>query len=278
MDLRPLLGVVVALSVLGAIFGVLQRFWPAVRGLRRTRAALRTDLVYWVLTPLLTRPLARAAVVVAVVPALWLLGRPFDRGQLLHGSGPAAALPGWLQAILIVVLGDFVGYWMHRAFHRGRLWPFHAVHHGARELTWTAAVRVHPVNEVLSRMVQAVPFVVLGFSPLVVGAYLPFLTFYAILLHANLHWDFGPLRYVIASPTFHRWHHADEAAARDRNFAGLLPLWDWLFGTFYLPRGVQPQRFGAQGGNVPDGWLAQQLYPFRARRAGAVLNASSSPG
>ena len=278
MDLRPLLGVVIALGVLGAVFGVLQRFWPAVPGLHRTRAALTTDLVYWLLTPLLTRPLGRIAVIVAVAPALWLLGRSLERDQLLHGFGPAAALPGWLQAILIVVLGDFVGYWMHRAFHRGRLWPFHAVHHAARELTWTAAVRVHPLNEALSRMVQAVPFVALGFSPLVVGAYLPFLTFFAILLHANVRWDFGPLRHVVASPTFHRWHHADEGLARDRNFAGLLPLWDWLFGTLYLPRGVQPQRFGAQGEDVPDGWLAQQLFPFRARSPGVTVSASSSPG
>ena len=114
-------------------------------------------------------------------------------------------------------------------------------------------------------MAQAIPFVALGFSPLVVAGYLPFLTFYAIVQHANLRWDFGPLRHVFASPTFHRWHHADEPAARDKNFAGLLPLWDWLFGTLYLPRGEHPQRFGIQGETVPPGWIAQMTYPFRQK-------------
>ena len=140
-----------------------------------------------------------------------------------------------------------------------------------------SAVRVHPLNEALTRTAQALPFVLLGFSPAVLAAYAPLLTFHAILLHANLRWDFGPLRYVISSPAFHRWHHADEAQARDRNFAGLLPLWDWLFGTLYLPRGAHPQSFGIQGGSIPAGWFAQLVHPFRAVRAPAPVSAWTSP-
>jgi sterol desaturase/sphingolipid hydroxylase (fatty acid hydroxylase superfamily) len=265
--MRELIGVGIALTLLGAIIGTLQWLWPAVPNLRRTWRELSTDFTYWLLSPLLMKPLARVAVVLALVPLFLLLGRPLTSASVLHGYGPVAAWPGWLQAITVVVLGDFIGYWVHRAFHRGRLWKFHAIHHGSRELTWMSAVRLHPVNDVLTRMAQAVPFVALGFSPLVIAAYLPFLTFYAILLHANLRWDFGPLRMVLASPAFHRWHHADETAARDKNFAGLLPVWDWLFGTLYLPRGVHPQVFGAQGEAVPAGWLAQMAYPFRTRKA-----------
>lgn len=272
--LRQIVGIGVALCVLGAILGTLQWLWPAQPGLRRSWGELRTDLMYWLLTPFVNRPLTQVAVITALVPAMWLLGRPLDRATLLHGYGPLAMLPGWLQAIMVVVIGDFIGYWLHRAFHLGRLWPIHAVHHGARELTWMAAVRVHPLNDALTRMAQAVPFVALGFSPLVIAAYLPFLTFYAIFLHANLRWDFGPLRYVLASPTFHRWHHVDDPAARDKNFAGLLPLWDVMFGTVHLPRGERPQSFGAQGEAVPAGWLAQMAYPLRRRTAvsaGSIL-------
>jgi sterol desaturase/sphingolipid hydroxylase (fatty acid hydroxylase superfamily) len=75
-------------------------------------------VVCWLLTPLVTKPLARVAVLIALMPALWLLGRSLDRDQPLHGFGPASALPGWLQAVIVVVMGDFIGYWMHRAFHR----------------------------------------------------------------------------------------------------------------------------------------------------------------
>lgn len=272
--IRNLIGIAVVLVAFGIVFTVLQSLWPAQRELRRTPREVATDFLYWLSTPLLSRPIARAAVVIALVPVLALLGRPLDRTALEHGYGLAAQLPASLQALLVVVLGDFFGYWTHRAFHRGRLWPFHAVHHGARELTWLAALRVHPVNDVIMRVVQAVPFIAAGFSPLVLGAYLPFLTFWAILLHANLRWDFGPLRCLFASPAFHRWHHADTPAARDRNFAGLFPLWDWLFGTLYLPRGEWPQTFGAHGETVPAGWFAQLLHPFRGRAAREAAAAS----
>lgn len=259
--LRQIIGIGAVLVVLGLILGTLQLLWPAVR-VRRTWRELATDTVYWLFTPLVTKPLARVAVVVGLVPVLWLLGRSLDPAQLRHGYGPVAQLPGWAQFGIVVVMGDFIGYWLHRALHRGTLWRFHAIHHSARELTWMSALRVHPVNDVITRTVQAIPFVVLGFSPLLIGAYVPFLTFYAIMLHANLRWDFGPLRLVLASPAFHRWHHADAESAQDRNFAGLLPLWDWLFGTLYLPRD-RPRSFGVRGDAMPAGFLAQLAYPFR---------------
>ena len=56
------------------------------------------------------------------------------------------------------------------------------------------------------------------------------LSFYAIFVHANVPWSFGPLRYVIATPAFHRWHHAAEEQGLNHNFAGLFPLFDLLFG------------------------------------------------
>jgi sterol desaturase/sphingolipid hydroxylase (fatty acid hydroxylase superfamily) len=88
------------------------------------------------------------------------------------------------------------------------------------------------------------------------------LTLMAILVHANLDWDWGPLRAVVVSPRFHRWHHTDEANARDNNFAGLLPLWDILFGTYYMPRDRAPQQFGTAT-PVPAGLIGQLIFPFR---------------
>ena len=87
-------------------------------------------------------------------------------------------------------------------------------------------------------------------------------------MHANVAWDFGPLRYVIASPRFHRWHHADDAQGRDHNFAGLLPLWDFLFGTLYLPRERSAEVFGTGADPVPPNLLGQLLYPFRTPNGG----------
>jgi sterol desaturase/sphingolipid hydroxylase (fatty acid hydroxylase superfamily) len=120
------------------------------------------------------------------------------------------------------------------------------------------------VNDVVMKLAQVVPFVLLGFNGAVVAAYAPFLTLHALLLHANVAWTFGPLRYVVSSPAFHRWHHTTEAEGLDRNFAGLFPFIDLAFGTFFMPKDRQPQRFGIVEDDVPEGLFRQLAYPFRS--------------
>lgn len=201
---------------------------------------------------------------------LLLLGWPIDKASIEAGHGPVGAQPRWLQALEMVVLFDLIGYWTHRLFHTGRLWPFHAIHHSSVDLDWLSAVRIHPMNDLLNRIPAAVAMILIGFSPGVLAGVLPFFGLHAILMHANVDWDFGPLRWVIASPRFHRWHHTSEAEGRDRNFAGLLPVWDLLFGTWYMPR-HGPERFGVEE-PVPGTLWGQLIWPFRRRR-----NAGSGP-
>ena len=253
---------VIGFFVLLMVFQILQLFRPRERRLPLLRRGFWTDLVYWAFTPLVTRAITRVLVIVAVVPVAWLIYGKVDKELLLQGFGPASQLPMWQQALLILVLGDFMGYWMHRAFHRGRLWRFHAVHHSSVDLDWLSAVRLHPVNDALMRIAGTLPVLALGFAPVAVAGIAPALTLLAILVHANLDWDWGPLRALLVSPRFHRWHHTDEETARDRNFAGLLPLWDILFGTCYMPRDRTPQQFGTTT-PVPAGLVGQMLFPFR---------------
>jgi sterol desaturase/sphingolipid hydroxylase (fatty acid hydroxylase superfamily) len=259
----------VALVALAVLFGILERAWPSVRGQRWWRPDTRTDLAYWFFTPLVTRAISRAAVIVAVVALAAAAGVPLDRASVQafaqRTRTGAAALPVWLQVALVLVLGDLIGYGSHRLFHSRRLWPFHAVHHSSTQVDWLSSVRLHPVNDVVSKLLQAIPFVALGFHPGVIAAYVPFLTFHAILLHANVPWTFGPFRYLISSPAFHRWHHTTQAEGLDKNFAGLFPWLDLLFGTFYMPKGRLPEHFGILGGSVPQGLFAQLAYPFRTR-------------
>jgi sterol desaturase/sphingolipid hydroxylase (fatty acid hydroxylase superfamily) len=87
-------------------------------------------------------------------------------------------------------------------------------------------------------------------------------------VHANVRWDFGPLRYVIATPAFHRWHHSTEADALNKNFSGLFPVTDWLFGTLYMPKGVQPTRFGVNDLAVPKGFFGQLAFPLQRKGVG----------
>lgn len=111
---------------------------------------------------------------------------------------------------------------------------------------------------------QTLPLLLLGFSPLVIAGFVPFIVIYVVFLHANIGWTFGPFRHVLASPTFHRWHHTSEQEGIDRNYATLFPIWDVLFGTYYVPR-RQPARYGVKDDSVPETFWGQMLYPFVTR-------------
>ena len=245
---RPL----IAFLVVAALLCGLEALWPERRQ-PRLRAGGINDLVYLVVDVGVRRIAGGVVVLVAIALLLAKVSRP----------SIASAQPLGLQAIEVIVGGDIIGYWLHRAFHTFRwLWPFHAVHHSSKVLDWVAAARQHPVDNAVHKVLVVLPFFLLGFSPGVVAGYAPFLTLYPIMLHANVSWGFGPLRWIIASPAFHRWHHAAEAAALDRNFAGLLPCLDLLFGTAYFPA-RPPREFGLYDADEPRGILRQLAYPFR---------------
>lgn len=248
--------------VLGLAFFLVEKLFPAVRNKPLWRKDSGTDLIYWFFTPIVTKTITRAVTFVALVVAALLLGRSLDT-SLTHGFGPLAAQPPGLIALEMLLAGDLVAYWVHRFFHRGRLWRFHAIHHSSTQLDWLSSLRLHPVNDMLTRSLQAVFLLALGFPLVGLALYVPFLSLFAVLLHANVSWSFGPLRYLIASPAFHRWHHTAEDEGLDKNFAGLFPVYDLIFGTFHMPVGRMPQHFGIKGQQVPDGFLAQMLWPFK---------------
>jgi sterol desaturase/sphingolipid hydroxylase (fatty acid hydroxylase superfamily) len=255
-------GILIAFVALSLAFGLVEIFRSRTRRQPIFRRGYLTDVLYWLFTPVVTRSVVTIAVAVAAAPVAFLIYGRVDRETVLAGYGPLSRLPLWQQAILILLIADFVGYWMHRLFHGGRLWRFHAVHHSSTELDWLSSVRVHPLNDVLMRISSTLPLLALGFKVAAVASVLPLLTLFAIMLHANLDWDFGLFRFLIASPCFHRWHHTDEQQARDKNFAGLFPMYDLIFGTFYLPRNRVPERFGTST-PVPVGLLGQLAFPFR---------------
>jgi sterol desaturase/sphingolipid hydroxylase (fatty acid hydroxylase superfamily) len=201
-------------------------------------------------------------------------------GALYAGVGPAAALiaatpagaltlagwigraPLWAQLIGLLAATDFAQYWLHRAFHGRWLWPYHAVHHSAPDVNWTTTFRTHPVNYLVQNAALGVAARLAGFSESALLVAAPIFFFSGAWTHANLNWTFGPLKYAIASPVFHRWHHSAEAGPRERNFAPMFPAWDLMFGTFYMPAGARPERFGADG--VPGDMLGQLIHPWRA--------------
>ncbi len=265
--LQQLIVLAVALAVLAAAFFVVERMWPAVPDLPRYRTGRLTDISYYFFNATFTKFATAIIVGGTILLGARAIGQSLSADELqalTQRDTAVSALPAPVQFALLLVLADFIGYWSHRLFHFDpRLWRIHAVHHSSRQVDWLAAVRVHPFNDVITNAIQAVPLLLIGFDFAAFGGYVALLTLFAIFLHSNVPWSYGPLRYAVASPVFHRWHHTTEKEGIDKNFAGFLPLWDLAFGTFYMPKGRQPMEFGVLGQPVPDGFWRQLLYPLR---------------
>jgi len=263
-SLQPtLLTVAASFVILAAILWPLEKLFPARGAQRLIRTGFRTDLLFWVFSPLVTKAFTYAVVAGVVGLLLPLTGRA-EQLSVFDGWGPVGGQPRWLQGVEVVVLGDFIFYWTHRLFHTSRLWPVHAVHHSAESMDWLSSARFHPINDVLTRVCQVVPLTLLGFAPAAVVGAVPVAMLFIIVNHANVGWTWGPLRYVFVSPVYHHWHHSSEDEALDKNFAGVLVLWDWLFGTMYMPRNRRAAAFGVKGGGVPAGFFGQLAHPFLA--------------
>lgn len=261
-------GLVVGLLALGAVFYGIERVWPAIPRRPRAPNALTTDILWWFVTPFMSRIAMAITLVVAAAIVAVAFGRPEGEGirRFFERENAVSRLPLWAQSAIVVLWLDLAGYWGHRWFHRvKRLWRFHAVHHSSEWVDWLSSVRVHPVNELGMRLLQATPLLVCGFDFSAVAAAAPALTLYAIFIHANVPWGFGPLRYVIATPVFHRWHHTSQDEGLDKNFSGGLVWPDLVFKTLYLPKGRQPERFGLSGEHVPEDILRQMGYGFTGR-------------
>ncbi len=244
---------------LALVFAALVRFMPCNRGMfwwTNLRAA-GTDLCYWFITPVVVR-VSRAMLMIAGIAFLF--------GGRAPGFVAVQQLPIWQQCLAIQLGQDAMLYWMHRAFHTPVGWRFHAVHHSPTVLDWLSALRNHLVNNVLTFILAEVIVLLLGFSPAALIILAPLNVIWSSMVHANLNWTFGPLRYLFASPVFHRWHHTLEADGLNKNFAPTFPFLDLLFGTFYMPPGQLPEHFGNGERDFPEGFLGQLVYPFSKKK------------
>ncbi len=249
---------------LGTIFAVLSFFWACNPGRPWWRKReLVTDLCYWFFIPLFARYLR---IGLMIVGAAFLFGITTIDGLIEFyedGYGPLSRLPHWQQAVVFLIGSDLMMYWIHRAFHRPVLWKFHAVHHSSEELDWISAARFHPINIFLGSAATDVALLLAGISPNVLVLLGPFTIVHSAFVHANLNWTFGPFKYVLASPIFHRWHHTMAERGGEKNFASTFPVLDLLFGTFHMPRNELPDAYGIPDPAFPPTFGRQMLYPFK---------------
>ncbi len=249
---------------LGIVFAVLTHWQACNPGHPWWRKReIVTDVCYWFLIPLAARFVRIGLMVMGAAYIYNIHGADELIKFYDDGFGPLAAMPLWAQALTFVVVSDFLTYWFHRLYHGANLWKYHAVHHSSEDLDWISAARFHPVNIFFGTVLVDVALLLAGISPNVMLWVGPFTTATSALVHANLNWTFGPFKYVMASPVFHRWHHTAADRGGSKNFAGTFPIWDLMFGTFYMPENELPDAYGIDDQSFPESFGAQMLYPFQ---------------
>ena len=132
----------------------------------------------------------------------------------------------------------------------------------AEKLEWISAARFHPINLFFGSILADVFLLIIGISPNIFLVLGPINIAHSAFVHANLDWALGPFKYVIASPVFHRWHHTASDRGGEKNFAGTFPVFDLLFGTFYMPAGELPDHYGIADREFPTTFGAQLVHPF----------------
>ncbi|WP_294622265.1 sterol desaturase family protein [uncultured Roseovarius sp.] len=192
----------------------------------------------------------------------------FVSGALGPGLGLAPLSP-FLISLLLLVVSDFGTYWVHRVHHESRIfWPFHSLHHSAEVMTPITVFRKHPVYDLISTMVkglfigclQGIFLAVFSQDPnlmTIVGVNAGYFLFNMAgsnLRHTHVWLSFGRLiEHVIISPAQHQIHHSLAPEHHNKNYGEVLAIWDWMFGSLYVPEREEVLEFGlgdAEGNRI----------------------------
>ncbi|MFQ5564898.1 MAG: sterol desaturase family protein [Paracoccaceae bacterium] len=243
-----------AVLIAALVFIPLERVATLYTDQKILRAHWKNDLVYVVAN----RIVIKAALISIFAVFLGILNRFIPPS--IHEF--VSSQPTWLQVVEILIVADTGFYLAHRAFHAVPvLWRFHSIHHGIKELDWLASYRIHPLDQTVTMTASLLPVFALGFSGQALVIYAFIYQWQTLLVHSNVKIDFGPFKWLLASPQFHHWHHGNQPEAYNTNFAAQLPFIDLIFGTFHLPEKRMPEKYGIDE-ELPDYYHQQFIYPF----------------
>lgn len=162
-----------------------------------------------------------------------LYGLVFILALFIVSSYAPFSLPtSWWSWILALLVADLTYYWMHRFEHEVRiLWAYHSVHHSSPEFNLTTALRLAWI-EGLVEWVFFVPMILIGFSAIQTIIAISIVVLYQTWIHTEKIGKLGWFDTVFNTPSVHRVHHASNKQYHDKNYGGILMLWDRLFGTY----------------------------------------------
>ncbi|CAG2335397.1 MULTISPECIES: sterol desaturase family protein [Burkholderia] len=178
------------------------------------------------------------------------------KASLMHTDWKMVAV----QFIVYFLTLDFAGYWVHRWCHEvAVLWPLHKPHHTAETLTPWTLFRQHPVEffflntipsffagVMLGLLLYATGTAVNPGTVTIIGIQV-YVSFFVVdtMSHVHVHVSYGNwVNRIVLAPVMHNLHHSIELPHRDKNYGVILTMWDWMFGTLYLPKKNETWRWG----------------------------------
>ena len=191
--------------------------------------------------------------------AFWL-----DRITGSSSMGLLSGWPIWGQLLFSLILHDLYIYWFHRWQHYNRyLWRTHEAHHSTKDVDWLSGSRSHSLEILINQTIEFTPLILLGCSPETIALKGMLDAIWGMYIHSNIDVRSGVLQYLVNGPEMHRWHHAVDEEAHNRNFGTKFAAWDWIFGTAFFPTGRKPSGYGLGSEEFPENYFRQHTHAFR---------------
>ena len=230
---------------------LLERIWPYTKGQKVLREGFFDDLALYT---------------IAQSYILGILIFTYIINFIDHSTGISRLqlfrdVPIWIQLLFFLITHDLYIYWMHRWQHNNKyLWRIHEAHHSPKKVDWLSGSRSHALEILINQTIEFLPIVLLGSPPEVIAYKGVISAVWGMYIHSNLDFHTGKLQRIINGPEMHRWHHST-GKGRNRNFATKLAIWDWIFGTAFLPE-TKPDEYGLKT-SFPNNYFMQTLFAFR---------------
>ncbi len=279
---------VATLTLMGVLFWFISLMLPKPEGrtenLRNFHCAHEPSLInkefkceawYPLISMLITQPL-----VFLFIYKLLALGGNQLPYQMFDDA--IDAVPLVLQVLLGLLVID-ISVWIRHGFVHKYFWSFHAVHHSAEEISWMTTTRLHPLDQFVMGVMDFAVLYVIGFSAEGMTLALLIKNLNNLFVHSNVVLDYPkPWKYIFVSPNMHRWHHAKEKEAHDKNFCVVFAFVDYVMGTYYVPDNALPKAYGSDFAELDDiaskNILTELWLPFRVSSSKpAVEDAAAQP-
>ncbi|ODP37188.1 sterol desaturase family protein [Sphingomonas turrisvirgatae] len=278
---------VVSLTIMGVLFWIISLRLPKPEGknenLRNFHCVhspslinreFKCEVFYPPISMLITEPLVFFSII-----AFLSVGEDHLPFQIF--AHHVVSLPLLVQIFLGLLAID-ISLWIRHAFVHKYFWSFHAVHHSAREVSWITTHRLHPLDNFVMSLMNFAVLYVIGFSAEGMAAAMVIKNLNNYFVHSNIVLDYPkPWKYIFVSPNMHRWHHALEPEAHDKNFCVIFAFVDHLLGTYYVPDKALPKGYGCNQPELDDierkTILSELCIPFKLSRPAVTPDPVTSP-